>query len=58
MLLQDKSTEAFLMAFQRLTACHSTPRLILSDNAAEYVRADKELKALMEAISSLEVRKN
>ena len=45
------------MAFQRMMACHSTPRLILSDNAAEYVRADKELKALMEAISSLEVRK-
>ena len=45
------------MALQRLTACHSTPRLIISDNAAEYVRADKEVKALMETISSLEVRK-
>ena len=28
-LLQDKCTEAFVMAFQRMTACHSTPRLIL-----------------------------
>ena len=56
-LLQDKTTESVLMAFQRMTSTRSTPRYILSDNAAEFVRANKELKQVMELITSEEVRR-
>ena len=45
------------MAFQRFCAENSTPRFILSDNASEYVRASKELQAVLKTISSDEVRK-
>ena len=36
------------MAFQRHIAENSCPKSILTDNAAEYVRADLELKKIME----------
>ena len=48
-LLQDKTTESFFMAVQRHIAENSCPKSILTDNAAEYVRADLELKKLMES---------
>ena len=47
-LLQDKTTESFIMAFQRHIAENSCPKSILTDNAAEYVRTDLELKKIME----------
>ena len=56
-LIQNRTTESFLMAFIRMTSAKSTPRFILSDNAAEFVRADKEIQEVMQLISSEEVRK-
>ena len=56
-LMQNRTTESFLMAFRRMTSVKSTPRFILSDNAAEFVRADKEIHEVMELITSEEVRK-
>ena len=47
-LLQDEATESFIMAFQRHIAKNSCPKTILTDNAAEYVRADFEIKQIME----------
>ena len=47
-LLQDKTTESFIMVFQRHIAENSCPKSILRDNAAQYVRADLELKKIME----------
>ena len=55
-LMQSRTTESFLMEFIRMTSVKSTPRFILSDNAAEFVRADKEIQEVMELISSEEVR--
>ena len=57
-LMQSRSTEAFLMAFIRMSSVKSTPRFILSDNEAEFIRADKEIQEVMELIISGEVRKN
>ena len=56
-LMQNRSTEAFLMAFISMSSAKSTPRFILSDNAGEFTRADKEIQEVMELVSSEEVRK-
>ena len=46
-LMQNHSTEAILMAFIRMTSAKSTPRFILSDNTAEFIRADKEIQEVI-----------
>ena len=56
-LLQDRSTEAFLLALMRMTASYGSVNMILSDNAAEYKAADKEIQAIMEMINSEETRR-
>ena len=56
-LMQNRTTESFLMAYIRMTSVKSTPCFILSDYTAEFVRADKEIQEVMELISSEEVRK-
>ena len=55
-LLQDRTTESILMAFQRMCSSKSTPRYILSDNAGKFVRANKELDEVMKLISSQNAR--
>ena len=56
-LLQDRSTETFILALMRMTASYGSVSMILSDNAAEYKAADKEIQAIMEMINSEETRK-
>ena len=56
-LLQDRTTESFLLAFMRMTAAYGSVNTILSDNAPEYHRANKEIQAVMEMITSEETRK-
>ena len=47
-LLQDRSTESFLMSFQRHCSENSVPTYILTDCASEYKRADLEIKRMLE----------
>ena len=47
-LLHDRSTESFLMAFQRHVAENSVPKFILTDNAPEYKRADVEIQKVLQ----------
>lgn len=56
-LLQDRTTESFLLAFMRMTAAYGSVNTLLSDNAPEYHRANKEIQAVMEMITSEETRK-
>ena len=56
-LLQDRTTEAFLLSFMRMTAAYGSVNTILSDNAPEYHRANKEIQAVMEIITSDETRR-
>ena len=56
-LLQDRTTESFLLAFMRMTAAYGSVNTILSDNAPEYHRANKEIQSVMEMITSEETRK-
>ena len=56
-LLQDRSTESFLLALMHMTASYGSVSIILSDNAAEYTAADKEIQAIMDIINSEDTRK-
>ena len=47
-MVQDKSCESFLMAFQRHCSENGCPKWVLSDNAAEYVKASDELWKLID----------
>ena len=47
-MVQDKSCESFSMAFQRHCSENGRPKWVLSDNAAEYVRANEELWNLID----------
>ena len=47
-LLQDRSTESFLMAFQRHCSENSFPKFILTDQAPEYKRADLEIQKVLQ----------
>ena len=44
--MEDQRTETFLRAFKRFTSRHSTPRLILSDNARYFKGASETLKKI------------
>ena len=46
-LLQDRSTESFLMAFQRHCSENSFPKFILTDQAPEYKREDMEIQKVL-----------
>ena len=46
-LVSSLSTECFILALRRFISVVGKPRLILSDNAKSYIRASKELRALL-----------
>lgn len=56
-LVSDLSTEKFLLAFKRFTARRGLCRVIYSDNARTFKRADQDLRALWEAIKEPELLK-
>ena len=47
-IVQDLSTETFLLAFCKFAARRSLPTMMISDNALTYLSAADELKALMQ----------
>jgi len=53
-IVQDLSTETFLLAFRKFAARRSLPTVIVSDNASTYLSAADELRSL---IHSPEVKK-
>ena len=57
-LLQDRTTESVLMAFTRMTAVRSTPSIILSVNAGEFVAASNAIKEIIVLIQLEEVQKH
>ncbi|XP_065911194.1 uncharacterized protein [Dysidea avara] len=48
-IVQDLSTETFLLAFRKFAARLSLPTMMISDNASTYLSAADELKALMQS---------
>ena len=46
-VVEDLSTSSFLQALRRHCSLFSTPRLILSDNAQTFKRAEKDLQTLL-----------
>jgi len=46
-VVEDLSTETFLLAFRRFVGCQSLPQLMISDNATAYEAAATELKDLL-----------
>ena len=46
-IVEDLSTSSFLQALRRHCSLFSTPRLILSDNAQTFKRAEKDLQTLL-----------
>jgi len=46
-IVQDLSTETFLLTFRKFAARHSLPTIMISDNAFTYLSAADELKKLM-----------
>ena len=47
-IIQDLSTETFLLAFHKLAGRRSLPKLMISDNRSTYMSAAEELRSLME----------
>ncbi|XP_055603757.1 uncharacterized protein LOC129751989 [Uranotaenia lowii] len=45
-IVADLSTQSFLASFKRFTAIRSTPKLVMCDNAKNFVGADRELREL------------
>ena len=43
-IMQDMSTEQFLLAFGRFISCRGSPNLVISNNARTFKRADESLK--------------
>lgn len=56
-LVSDLSTEKFLLAFKRFIARQGLCRVIYSDNARTFKRADQDHRALWEAIKEPELLK-
>jgi len=48
-IVQDLSTETFLLAFRRFVARRSLPTIMVSDNASTYLSAADELQSLMQS---------
>ena len=51
-VVEDLSTSSFLQALRRHCSLFSTPRLILSDNAQTFKRAEKDLQTLLAHLDS------
>ena len=47
-IVQDLSTETFLLAFRKFAGQWSLPKLMISDNGSTYMSAAEELHSLME----------
>ncbi|XP_055584794.1 uncharacterized protein LOC129737659 [Uranotaenia lowii] len=45
-IVADLSTQSFLASFKRFTAIRGTPKLVMCDNAKNFVGADRELREL------------
>ena len=56
-LVPDMSTESFLLALRSHCADYGSPRLILSDNAKTFKKADQELQNLFSLVSSSETER-
>ncbi|KAK0137861.1 Pro-Pol polyprotein [Merluccius polli] len=56
-LVSDLSTEKFLLAFKRFIARRGLCRVVYSDNARTFKRADQDLRALWKAIKEPEMLK-
>ena len=48
-IVNDLSTESFMLAFRRFTSHRSLPSVMLSDNASTYLAAAEELNVLFES---------
>ena len=48
-MVQDLSTEQFLLAFREFAARRSLPTIVVSDNASTYLSAADELRTLMQS---------
>ena len=48
-IVQDLSTETFLLAFRKFAARRSLPTVMVSDNASTYLSAADELQSLMQS---------
>ena len=48
-IVQDLSTETFLLAFRKFAARRSLPTIMVSDNASTYLSAADELQSLMQS---------
>ena len=40
------------MAFQRMTAIHSIPQVVLSDSAPEYIATERSIKEVISLVNS------
>ncbi|XP_058836359.1 uncharacterized protein LOC131692951 [Topomyia yanbarensis] len=50
-IVADLSTQAFLAAFRRFVAIRGRPRLVMCDNATNFVGANRELKELRQQLN-------
>ena len=55
-IVEDLRTSSFLLAFRRHCSVFSTPRLLLSDNAQTFKRADQDLQTLLSHFDSPSVQ--
>ncbi|XP_062713379.1 uncharacterized protein LOC134290294 [Aedes albopictus] len=55
-IVADLSTQAFLASFKRFVAIRGKPRLVMCDNATNFVGANKELEALRQLLNDQQVQ--
>lgn len=57
-IVENMSTEEFLLAFRRFCAKYQTPKLVISDNGRSFTRAAKEIQFLYDLTLDIKVQRD